>query len=96
MKNDLNVCTVDRLKMILDSLSDIGYGNMTIALGKNAPITKDAISINYYENKLLIRNTYYDRQLTGAADELKNTIDGAIRKYIGECYHAGENIKEED
>ena len=96
MKNDLNVCTVDRLKMILDSLSDNGYGNMTIILGKDVPITRDAVSINYYENKLLIRNTYYDRQLTEAADELKNTIEEAARRYVRECYYAGVNIKEED
>lgn len=91
---DKEICTVDTFKKILDVLSDIGYGNMPILLGNNTPLLNDSISINYIENKLLIRNTYYDKQFVDAATKLKEGIDKAIKDYITDCYHAGMNIRE--
>ena len=90
------ILTVDIFKKILDKLSDHGYGDMTILLGNNTPLLKDSIDVNYTYNKLLIRNTYFDKKLVDAAEELKDNIDVSIKHYIAECYHAGINIKEEE
>ena len=88
--------TVDKFKKILDSLSDHGFGSMPILLGTSAPLLEDSICIDYLENKLLIRNLYYDKQLVDAAEKLKDSINKDIKQYLAECYHAGMNIKEEE
>ena len=90
------ILTVDSFKKFLDELSDHGYGDMSIVLGTDTPLLKDSIGINYMTNKLLIRNTYYDKKLTNAAKELKNNIDESIKQYLAECYRATMNIKEEE
>lgn len=90
------ILTVDSFKKILDELSVHGYGNMSILLGSDTPLLKDSIGINYMTNNLLIRNTYYDKQLTNAAEKLKDNIDESIKQYLAECYHAGTNIKEKE
>lgn len=87
--------TVDEFKKILVSLSDGGFGNMPILLGTNTPLLEDSISINYLENKLLIRNSYYDKQLADAAEKLKDSISKDIKTYYADCYCAGRDIKEE-
>lgn len=87
--------TVGTFKKILDELSDHGYGEMSILLGSDTPLSQDSISIRYMTNDLLIRNTYYDKQLTNAAEKLKDNIDESIKQYLAECYHAGMNIKED-
>ena len=87
--------TVDTFKKILDKLSNHGYGDMSILLGNDTPLLKDSISINYMTNKLLIRNTYFDKKLVDAAKELKDNINESIKHYLAECYHAGMNIKED-
>lgn len=88
--------TVDSFKKILDELSVHGYGDMSILLGSDTPLLQDSISINYFNNELLIRNTYYDKKLVDAAKELKDNIDESIKQYLAECYHAGMNIKGEE
>ena len=88
--------TVDTFKKILDKLSDHGYGDMSILLGSDTPLLKDSISINYMKNELLICNTYFDKKLVDAAEELKDNINESIKHYIAECYHSGMNIKEEE
>lgn len=87
--------TVDEFKKILDSLSDGGFGSMPILLGTDTPLLEDSICINYLENKLLIRNSYYDKQLADAAEKLKNSISKDIKTYLSDCYCAGRDIKEE-
>lgn len=88
------ILTVDSFKKILDELSVHGYGDMSILLGSGTPLLKNSICINYMTNDLLIRNTYYDKQLTNAAEKLKDNIDESIRQYIAECYRDPMNIKE--
>ena len=66
--------TVDEFKKILDSLSYQGFGSMPILLGTSAPLLEDSICINYLENKLLIRNLYYDKQLVDAVRKLKTVL----------------------
>ena len=74
--------TVDEFKKILDSLSYHGFGSMPILLGTDTPLLDDSIYINYLENKLLIRNSYYDKQLVDAAEKLKDSIDELYGKRI--------------
>ena len=87
--------TVDEFKKILDSLSDGGFGNMPILLGTETPLLEDSIYINYLENKMLIRNSYYDKQLVDAAEKLKDSISKDIKTYYSDCYCAGRDVKEE-
>ena len=93
---DKEKLTVDSFKKILDELSDHGYGDMTILLGNDTPLSQDSISVHYMTNNLLIRNTYYDKRLPNAAEKLKDNIDESIKQYLAECYHAGMNIKEKE
>lgn len=90
---DKEILTVNTLKKLLDALSDGGYGDMSIVLGRDTPILEDAIGVDYSENRLLIRNTYYDKQLADAAEELKISIGAAVKHYYAECYRAGMNVK---
>lgn len=83
------ILTVDSFKNILDELSVHGYGDMSILLGSDTPLLKDSISINYMTNNLLIRNTYYDKKLVDAAEELKDNVNASIKHYLAECYHNG-------
>lgn len=92
---DKEICTVDTFKRILDELSKFGYGNMPIFLGNDTPLLNDSIGINYVCNKLLIRNTYYDKKLVDAAEKLKRSIDESITRYIDDCHYAGMYFKEE-
>ena len=87
--------TVDEFKKILDSLSYHGFGSMPILLGTDTPLLDDSIYVNYVENKLLIRNSYYDKQLADAAERLKDIISKDIKTYLADCYYAGMDIKEE-
>lgn len=95
IKNYKETYTVDTLKKFLDVLSDLWYGNMPILFGNNAPLLNGSISINYIDKKLLILNTYYDKQLVDAATKLKDSIDKNIKVYLTDCYHAGIDIKED-
>ena len=89
-------CTVDEFKKILDSLSDHGFGSMPILLGTGTPLLEDSICVNYLENKVLIRNLYYDKQLVDAAEKLKDSISKDVKTYLADCYYAGRDIKEEE
>lgn len=93
---DKEKLTVDSFKKILDELSVHGYGDMSILLGSDTPLLKDSIGINFMTNELLIRNTYYDKQLVDAAEKLKDNVNASIKQYLAECYRATMNIKEEE
>lgn len=85
---------VKDLKELLDSLSDNGYGDMPIYLGDKTPLLKDAVCIDFSCNTgLHFKNTYYNKELVDSANELKNTLDVAVKKYVSRCYNAGRNIK---
>lgn len=81
--------TVDNLRQLLEIISKAGYGNMMLYLGESTPLMRSSISIYYPENKLLIRNGYYDKAITGAADKMKSSIVNAINEYISDCCNAG-------
>ena len=93
---DKEKLTVDSFKKILDELSVHGYGDMSILLGSDTPLLKDSIGINFMTNELLIRNTYYDKQLVDAAEKLKDNVNASIKQYLAECYRATMNIKDEE
>ena len=88
--------TVDEFKKILDSLSYHGFGSMPILLGTDTPLFDDSIYIDYLENKMLIRNSNYDKQLVDAEKKKKNSINKDIKTYLADCYYAGRDIKEEE
>ena len=85
---------VNDLKELLENLSDNGYDDMPIYLGDKTPLLKDAVCIDFSCNTgLHFKNTYYNKELVESANELKNTLDKAVKRYISRCYHAGRNIK---
>ena len=92
---DREICTVDSLKEILDALHNDGYGDMYIVMGVDTPVPEDAIGINYCQNKLTIRNRYYDEQLLNAARNLRDSVDEAIQSYISDCYCTAMNSKDD-
>lgn len=86
--------TVKELKNLLDELSDSGYGDMLIFLGKKTPLLDDSVCVEHGPNAgIYIKNTYYEDELVKNADELKNAIDIAIRTYLVNCYFSGKNVK---
>lgn len=84
-----NQLTVDNLLQLLEIISKAGYGNMMLYLGESTPLMRSSIGIYYPENKLLIRNGYYDKAITGAADKMRSSIVNAMTEYILDCRNAG-------
>lgn len=89
-----NQITVSQLLNMLDELSQNGLGDMPIFLGENYPLKDDSITINLNENKLQIRNTYYDEKMTKAIRKAINGLESVHRTYISDCYAAGRKIGE--
>jgi hypothetical protein len=89
-----NQITVSQLLNMLDELSQNGLGDMPIFLGENYPLKDDSITINLNENKLQIRNTYYDEKMTKAIRKAINGLESVHRTYIADCYAAGRKIGE--
>ena len=89
-----NQMTVDKLLERLSNLSQNGYGNMSIFLGEKYPLLEDSITISPYENKMWIRNTYYDEKMTEAIRKAVYGLDAIYRTYITDCYAAGRKIGE--
>ncbi len=89
-----NQITVSRLLNILDELSMNGFGDMPIFLGENYPLQENSISINLHENKLQIRNTYYDEKMTEAIRKAIYGMEDVHRAYIADCYKAGREMGE--
>lgn len=89
-----NQITVIQLLNILDELSQNGLGDMPIFLGENYPLKDDSITINLNENKLQIRNTYYDEKMTKAIRKAINGLESVHRTYIADCYKAGREMRE--
>lgn len=86
--------TVNQLLNKLNTLSQSGYGDMPIFLGEKYPLLEDSIGVNPRENKLQIRNTYYDEKMTEAIRKAVYGLDSVYRRYITDCCTAGEKIGE--
>lgn len=89
-----NQITVSQLLNMLDELSKNGLGDMPIFLGENYPLKDDSITINLNENKLQIRNTYYDEKMTKAIRKAIYGMEDVHRAYIADCYKAGREMGE--
>lgn len=86
--------TVNQLLNKLNALSQNGYGDMPIFLGEKYPLLENSITISQYENKLWIRNAYYDEKMTEAIRKAVYGLDSIYRTYITDCFAAGEKIGE--
>lgn len=84
--------TVDQLLEKLSSISQSGHGDMPIFLGKNYPLLEDAFVVCVYENKLLIRNTYYDEKMAETLRKASENMKRVYRTYLDDCYKAGMEI----
>jgi len=84
--------TVNQLLNKLNTLSQSGYGDMPIFLGEKYPLLEDSISVNPCENKLHIRNTYYDEKMAEAMRKAINGMEDVHRTYIADCYKAGRGM----
>lgn len=84
-----NQITVSQLLNMLDELSMNGFGDMPVFLGENYPLLEDSISVNPSENKLYIRNTYYDKKMAEAIKKAINGMEDVHRAYITDCFKAG-------
>lgn len=91
-----NQITVSKLLNILDKLSMNGFGDMPVFLGENYPLLEDSISVNPRENKLQIRNTYYDEKMTEAIRKAICGMEDVHRAYIADCYKAGRRMDEKE
>lgn len=87
-----NQITVSRLLNMLDELSMNGFGDMPVFLGENYPLLEDSINVNLHENKLQIRNTYYDEKMAEAIKKAINGMEDVHRAYIADCYKAGRKM----
>ena len=67
---------------------------MPIFLGEKYPLLENSITISQYENKLWIRNTYYDEKMAEAIRKAVYGLDSVYRRYITDCCAAGEKIGE--
>ena len=91
-----NQITVSRLLNMLDELSMNGFGDMPVFLGENYPLLEDSICVNPRENKLHIRNTYYDEKMAEAMRKAINGMEYVHRTYIADCYKAGRRMGEKE
>lgn len=87
-----NQITVSQLVDILDDLSQNGFGDMPVFLGEKYPLLEDSISFNPHENKLQIKNTYYDEKMEEAIKKAINGMEDIYRAYIIDCYKAGRKM----
>lgn len=86
--------TVDQLLEKLSGISQSGYGDMPIVLGEKYPLLEDAIGICFYERKLQIRNTYYDKKMTEALRKAAENMESVYRTYLEDCYKVGMEMEE--
>ena len=87
--------TVDQLLEKLSSISRSGHGDMPIVLGEKYPLLDDAIGIWVSKNKLLIRNTYYDKKMAEALRKASENMKRVYRTYLDDCYKAGMEMEED-
>ena len=87
--------TVDSLRNLLAQISYAGYGNMEIFIGENYPLMDDAVITDFYNNKITIKNAYYDEQMAEAMRRARDDMAAVYRRYLQDCYEAGRRIEED-
>ncbi len=87
--------TVDSLCDLLTRISAAGFGDLGIFLGENCPLSDDAVVTDIYDNKVTIKNTYYDERMAEAIRRARDDMDSVYKRYLHDCYEAGYRIKEE-
>lgn len=87
--------TVDSLRNLLAQISYAGYGNMEIFIGENYPLMDDAVVTDFYNNKITIKNAYYDEQMAEAMRRARDDMAAVYRRYLQDCYEAGRGIEED-
>lgn len=87
--------TVDSLCNLLTRISNAGHGDMDIFIGENYPLMDDAVAIDFYHNKMKIKNTYYDEQMAAAMKYARDDMAAVYRRYLQNCYEAGRRIEED-
>lgn len=87
--------TVDSLCNLLAQISYAGYGNMEIFIGENYPLMDDAVVTDFYNNKITIKNAYYDEQMAEAMRRARDDMAAVYRRYLQDCYEAGRRIEED-
>lgn len=87
--------TVDSLRNLLAQISYAGYGNMEIFIGENYPLMDDAVVTDFYNNKITIKNAYYDGQMAEAMRRARDDMAAVYRRYLQDCYEAGRRIEED-
>lgn len=86
--------TVNSLCGLLTRISAAGFGDMGVFLGEDCPLIDDAVVIDIYDNKVTIKNTYYDKRMAEAIRRARDDMDGVYKRYIRDCCEAGYRIKE--
>ena len=87
--------TIDSLRNLLAQISYAGYGNMEIFIGENYPLMDDAVVTDFYNNKITIKNAYYDEQMAEAMRRARDDMAAVYRRYLQDCYEAGRRIEED-
>lgn len=80
--------TVDTLRRLLNQISAAGYGDAEIFIGKYYPLMDDSVISDLYNNKVRIRNTYYDKKMAEAMNEASEGMKAVYRTYLSDCYKA--------
>lgn len=88
--------TVDTLRRLLNQISAAGYGDAAIFIGESYPLMDDSVISDLYNNKVKIRNTYYDKKMVKALHKASSDMECICRTYLTECYKAGADISEEE
>lgn len=93
MKNQF---TVDTLRRLFNQIAAAGYGNAAIFIGESYPLMDDSVISDLYNNKVRIRNTYYDKKMAEAMNEASEGMKAVYRTYLSDCYKASFEIPEEE
>lgn len=88
--------TVDTLRRLLNQIAAAGYGNAAIFIGESYPLMDDSVISDLYNNKVKIRNTYYDKKMVKALHKASSDMECICRTYLTECYKACADISEEE
>ena len=81
--------TVNSLLSLLNTISDAGYGDMPIFIGKKYPLLDSALAIDHRRDKLIIRNNYYDEKMAEGLRKARQGIDQIYHSYLADCLRAG-------
>lgn len=88
--------TVDTLRRLLNQIAAAGYGDAAIFIGESYPLMDDSVISDLYNNKVKIRNTYYDKKMAEAINKASECMKAVYRTYLSDCYKASSEIAEEE